>query len=70
MQYALAASHQALEDAGWHPDSEQEKEMTVCGFPLSLSGGQTLIGNRGFALAQVSAASKKSTKRPSHTLKA
>lgn len=29
MQYALAASQEALDDAGWHPDSEHDKEMTV-----------------------------------------
>lgn len=29
MQYAMAASQEALEDAGWSPRSEQEEEMTV-----------------------------------------
>lgn len=29
MQYALAASQEALDDAGWHPESEHEKELTV-----------------------------------------
>lgn len=29
MQYALAASQEALDDAGWHPESEHDKEMTV-----------------------------------------
>lgn len=31
MQYALAASHEALKDSGWQPVGEPEKEMTgVC----------------------------------------
>lgn len=29
MQFALVASHEALEDAGWKPSSDYEKEMTV-----------------------------------------
>lgn len=29
MQYALAASHEALKDSGWQPVGEPEKEMTV-----------------------------------------
>ena len=29
MGYAMAASHEALEDAGWKPKTEQEQEMTV-----------------------------------------
>jgi 3-oxoacyl-(acyl-carrier-protein) synthase len=29
MQYAMAASKEALEDAGWSPHTEQEKEMSV-----------------------------------------
>lgn len=28
-QYALAATQEALEDAGWKPEKEEEKEMTV-----------------------------------------
>lgn len=34
MQYAMAASQEALDDAGWHPTSEHEKEMTAS-FPHS-----------------------------------
>ena len=30
MQYAMAATQEALDDAGWHPQDEKEKEMTVC----------------------------------------
>lgn len=29
MQFAMAASQEALDDAGWHPTSEHEKEMTA-----------------------------------------
>ena len=29
MQYAMAASSEALDDAGWHPNTDQEQEMTV-----------------------------------------
>ncbi|KAL8651904.1 MAG: hypothetical protein Q9210_002994 [Variospora velana] len=31
MQYAITAAHEALEDASWHPKSEEEQEMTgIC----------------------------------------
>lgn len=30
MQYAMAAAHEALDDAKWHPEGELQKEMTVC----------------------------------------
>lgn len=29
MHYAVAAAQEALDDAGWHPEEENEKEMTV-----------------------------------------
>lgn len=29
MQYAMVASQEALQDAGWSPRTEQEEEMTV-----------------------------------------
>lgn len=29
MQYAMVASQEALEDAGWSPCTEEEEEMTV-----------------------------------------
>ena len=29
MQYAMVASQEALEDAGWSPRTEHEEEMTV-----------------------------------------
>ena len=29
MGYAMAASEEALEDAGWKPKTEEEQEMTV-----------------------------------------
>ena len=29
MQYAILASHEALQDARWRPDSDQQREMTV-----------------------------------------
>lgn len=29
MQYAMVASHEALQDANWHPKSNLEREMTV-----------------------------------------
>lgn len=29
MQYAMAASSEALEDAGWSPSTGQQQEMTV-----------------------------------------
>lgn len=32
MQYAVTASQEALDDAGWYPQSEEEREMSVC-FP-------------------------------------
>lgn len=69
MQYALAASCEALEDAGWHPDGEHEKEMTVGTFWLYRIA-QALNGNREYALAQVSAALKNSMTRPSHMVEA
>lgn len=33
-QYAMAATEEALEDAGWRPSTEdaEEREMTVCLF--------------------------------------
>lgn len=29
MQYAIAATKEALDDAQWHPEEEYQKEMTV-----------------------------------------
>lgn len=29
MQYAMIASKEALEDAEWRPETEQQREMTV-----------------------------------------
>lgn len=29
MQYAMVASMEALEDAEWRPENEQQREMTV-----------------------------------------
>lgn len=29
MQYAMLASSEALEDAGWRPKTERQREMTV-----------------------------------------
>lgn len=29
MQYAIAATQEALDDAQWHPEEERQKEMTV-----------------------------------------
>ena len=29
MQYAMQASVEALEDAAWHPKTDQQREMTV-----------------------------------------
>ena len=29
MQYAMLASAEALEDAAWHPKTDQQREMTV-----------------------------------------
>lgn len=29
MQYAVAASQEALDDAAWHPETLKEQEMTV-----------------------------------------
>jgi len=29
MQFAISATQEALDDAGWHPDEEHEQEMTV-----------------------------------------
>lgn len=29
MQYAFTASQEALNDAGWYPQSEEEREMSV-----------------------------------------
>ena len=29
MQYAIPASHEALQDAGWRPETDQQREMTV-----------------------------------------
>ena len=38
MQYAMAATQEALEDAEWHPQEEHEKEMTVCWIRPTLRG--------------------------------
>lgn len=35
VQYAMAASFEALEDANWFPKSEHDKEMTVIQMTLS-----------------------------------
>ena len=29
-QYAMAATEEALEDAGWKPTAFEQREMTVC----------------------------------------
>ena len=29
MEYAVVAAHEALEDAGWKPETEEEQEMAV-----------------------------------------
>ncbi len=29
MQFAVSATQEALDDAGWHPEEEHDKEMTV-----------------------------------------
>lgn len=29
MQYAMLASSEALEDAGWRPQTDRQREMTV-----------------------------------------
>jgi len=29
MQFAVSATQEALDDAGWHPDEEHDQEMTV-----------------------------------------
>jgi len=29
MQYAMTASHEALEDSGWKPQTTEQQEMTV-----------------------------------------
>ena len=34
MQYAMAASQEALEDAGWHPKTEEEQRKTVKAYSL------------------------------------
>ena len=36
MQYAMQASAEALEDARWSPESDQQREMTVSQDYLSL----------------------------------
>lgn len=33
-QYAMAASHEALEDAGWTPQSEEDRQATVRLWPV------------------------------------
>ncbi len=65
MQYAITAAHEALEDANWHPKSEEEQEMTVCPdckhirFPM-----ESDHSDRASALGPASAASKKFTTPP------
>ena len=39
MQYAMAATQEALDDADWHPQEDNEKEMTVCWVTSSLKIG-------------------------------
>ena len=29
MQYAIVAAQEALDDAGWHPESPRDQDMTV-----------------------------------------
>ncbi len=33
-QYAMAASHEALEDAEWTPQSDEDKQATVSTVPV------------------------------------
>lgn len=53
MQYALAASQEALDDAGWHPESEHDKEMTVNIILLYFLFPNQSIENRESVWAQV-----------------
>ena len=36
MQYAMLASGEALEDAGWHPETDHQREMTVSQIPFDV----------------------------------
>lgn len=64
MQYALAASDEALKDSGWRPVREPEKEMTVSVALFPGTGPPLTSRIRVFALAQALAASRKSTIHP------
>lgn len=64
MQYALAASHEALKDSGWQPASEPEKEMTVSVVLSPQDESTSDVADRESALAQALAASKRSTIHP------
>ena len=37
MQYAILASAEALEDAAWHPKTDQQREMTVSQYSFLVS---------------------------------
>ncbi len=55
MQYAMAASHEALADAAWYPRTPEEQEMTVGNH--GTAGRQTRSSvHREFVSAQGSAA--------------
>lgn len=38
-QYAMAATEEALEDAGWRPELFEQREVTVCYLMILLWGG-------------------------------
>ena len=49
MQYAIAASAEALKDSGWLPNSDEEKETTVSRAPNTAYMLTWLTGLRAYA---------------------
>ncbi len=60
MQYAMAASAEALKDSGWLPKNDRDQEMTVSRASNAIYQPTQLMRSRAYAWAQVSAALKKS----------
>lgn len=55
MQYAMAASSEALDDAAWRPRTDQQQEMTVSHGPQSVrkDDDPAELGTRAYVWAQV-----------------
>ena len=70
MQYSMAASQEAVENAGWFPGNEAEKRMTVRPLFPSSDKASSSCNYRESRWALASAAWKKSTIPPLLTRKA